>query len=121
MKTEQSPLEKLHAEQQQLRIDAHAQEEKIGADIKYIQSNGTRLLIRSVTSAILQGLPVTQSNRSDASARYSTGITGLVAGGLSAVMKERKGILPVAWKLVQPFVLTWGIKAVKRLLSRKGR
>lgn len=121
MKTEQSPLEKLHARQQQLRLDAHAQEEKIGAGIKYIQRNGTRLVIRSVASAILQGNPEAQGNRSEASARYSTGITDLVAGGLSAVMRERKGILPVVWKFVQPFVLTWGIKAIKRLLSRKRR
>jgi len=116
MKTEQSPLESLQARKQQLRFDAHIQEDKIGANIKYVQHNGAKLVLHSVTSAILPGSFTAQSNQSKTSTR-SLGITDLAMGGVSSVIKGNKGILPIIWNFAQPFILTWGIKGVKKLVG----
>lgn len=118
MKTGQTPLEALQARKEQLRFDAHVQEEKIGANIKYMQHHGTRLVLHSVASTILPGSSAAPNGPSKTSTRPS-GLTDLAMGGISSLMKGNKGILPLIWNFAQPFVLTWGIKGIKKLLFRK--
>lgn len=118
MKTEQTPLQALHARKRQLRFDARIQEDRIGANIKYVQDNGCKLIFHSFTSAIFPGKSTTHNDSSKPSSR-SLGITDLAMGGVSSVMKGNKGILPIAWGIAQPFILTWGIKGIKRLFKKK--
>ncbi|MDF9828857.1 hypothetical protein [Parabacteroides sp. PF5-6] len=120
MKTGQTPLEALQARKEQLRFDGYIQEDRIGAHIKYIQQHGTRLVLQSVASAILPGSSKAPNDPSKTSTRPS-GLTDIAMGGISSLMKGNKGILPLIWNFAQPFILTWGIKGVKRLLFRKRR
>jgi hypothetical protein len=115
MKTGQSPLEALQARKQQLQFDAHRQEDKINADIKYIQQNGVKLALHSVVSTIIPGSFSVQNNPSKFSTR-ALGITDLLMGGLSCVMKKNNGILSIAWNFAKPFMMTWAIKRIKKLL-----
>ncbi len=118
MKTKQSPLEALQAKKQQLRFDAYAQQDKISANIQYMQHNGVKLVLNSIASAILPGSFTAQNDHSGISPR-SLGITDLAIGGISSVMKGNKGFLPIIWNFARPFILTWGIKGIKRLFRRK--
>lgn len=120
MKTGQTPLEALQARKRQLRFDAQIQEDKIGANIKYMQYNGTRLILHSVAAALIPGKSTT-TNHPSGSSTQSSGLADLAIGGVSAFMKGNKGILPMLWGIAQPFVLTWGIKGIKKLFRRSKR
>lgn len=114
MNTAQTPLEQLQARKAQLRFESRIHEEKIGANLKYMQSHGGKLALNSVTSAIF---PKKSVNTQSRPSTLPLTLTDLALGGVSSVMKGNKGILPIVWNFAQPFVLTWGIKGAKKLIG----
>ena len=40
-----------------------------------------------------------------------------IALGISDYLSIAKGMIPIAWDLAQPFIMTWGIKKAKKWFS----
>lgn len=115
MKTEQSPLEKIRARKEKLRVSAKMQENKIGNNFKYIQNHGGKLVLNSIKSAVFPSR--NENNIQSKPSSLPLTLTDLALGGVSSVMKGNKGLLPMIWNFAQPFVLTWGIKGAKKLIG----
>lgn len=115
MKTVQSPLEKIRARKETLRLEADIQADQISNNLKYIQNNGTKLVLNSITSAVFPSQK--ESHNPSASSGSSLSLTDMALGGVSSMMKGNKGILPLIWNFAQPFVLTWGLKGAKKLIK----
>lgn len=118
MNTTPTPLEALQRRKQELRQQARLQEEKMGDNFRYIQDNGGKLVLHSMTAALIPGKSASQRS-SSASGTPHSGLTNGLIGGVSTALKSNTGILPMLWQIAQPFVLTWGIKGVKKLFGRK--
>lgn len=115
MKTVQTPLEQLKAKKELVRNQAKIHEENLSNNFKYLQDNAGKLVVSSVTSAIL---PIKSSPfHSSASSSLPSTLTDLAMSGVSTYLRGSKGILPLAWGVVQPFLFTWGIKGAKKLIG----
>lgn len=121
MKTNQTPLEQLLAKKEKVRQQVKVQEDKLNANFKYLHDNAGKLVINSITSAILPHKSP-KPNQSASSSRPSS-LTDIAVGGVSSYLKGNKGIFPMIWNVAQPFLFTWGIKGAKKvirnLFSRK--
>jgi len=123
MKTNLTPLEQLKARKQQLQFEAQIRQNKIGNNFQYIQHHGGKLVLNTVTSAVLPKRATGVINSLQPASRTSS-IANLALGGASTLLKGNKaGLLPIVWGIAQPFILTWGIKGAKKfiggLFSRK--
>lgn len=111
-----TPLEQLRSKKAQARLQSEIEKDKLSANLKYVQHNAGKLIVNGVTSAILPGK--SNKNQSRPSSLPST-LADIAIGGAKTYFRSSKGggmgILPLAWSLAQPFVLTWGIKGVKKL------
>lgn len=114
---EPTPLEKLISNKERIKVLSKIQENKMNANVQYVQQNGGKLLLTGVTSAVF---PKTQSkitNKVSGSSSLPSAITGLALGGVADYFTKGKHILPLAFSVAQPFLLTWGIKGAKKLIG----
>lgn len=111
-----TPLEKLISDKQRLLGECHIREEKLNEDFSYIQEHVGSLLLSGVSSLLF---PSTKSHakKEDSSHKpVSTASSGLSLG-MSDYLSMAKGLLPMAWDIAQPMLLSWGIKKAKNWVS----
>lgn len=116
MNSQQTPLEKLISDKERIRQQCREQVQKLNNDFSYIQENAGNMLLSGLSSLVFPGSK--QSTRSDESGP-STRNVGLpaVALGLSEYLSIAKGMIPLAWELAQPFIVSWGIRKAKKWLG----
>ncbi|MDH6314096.1 hypothetical protein M2137_002890 [Parabacteroides sp. PFB2-10] len=107
---QKTPLEQLREKKQSIKRETDAQAHKINNDLSYLHENAGRLIIASAASALLPG----KAKRSPSSQQVSmpniaTDGDGNALGG--------SGLFSIAFKMAQPFLLTWGIKGAKKLIG----
>lgn len=104
----QTPLEKLISDKDRIRQQCKSQEQKLNEDFCYIQDNASSLLL-SGFSALL--FPNTKSKKNE-SAEATVAETNQPATplGFSDILNLAQSLLPLAWDVARPLLLTWGIR-----------
>ncbi|MDL2255688.1 hypothetical protein LJC38_03800 [Parabacteroides sp. OttesenSCG-928-K15] len=111
MKAAQTPLEQLRKKKEQIKLETERQVTKLNSDLEYLHDNAGKLILSSATSALFPG----KSKRNTSSGQHSA-ITDLALNGATGILNNN-GIFSAAFKMAQPFLLTWGLKGVKKLIG----
>ncbi len=102
-----SPLEKLISDKERIRKQCVIQEQKLNDDFSYIQENAGSLLISGFTTLLF---PNSKSKKTESTETATTASQPVTPIGFSDYLSIAQGLLPVAWDVVRPFLLTWGIR-----------
>ena len=109
-----TPIEQLLAEKAELKVQCRKQEEKLNGDFTYIRDNASGLLLSGLSALLFS------SGGNGRKGEKSTTVEGDVdkntAYSIYDYINIAKGLLPVAWEVIQPLVITWGINKAKSLL-----
>ena len=115
-----TPLEKLISDKERIRKQCVIQEQKLNDDFSYIQENAGSLFISGFTTLLF---PNTKSKKTESTETATTASQPVTPIGFSDYLSIAQGLLPVAWDVVRPFLLTWGIRKaqswVTNLLFKK--
>ena len=102
-----TPLEKLISDKERIRKQCVIQEQKLNDDFSYIQENAGSLLISGFTTLLF---PNSKSKKTESTETATTASQPVTPIGFSDYLSTAQGLLPVAWDVVRPFLLTWGIR-----------
>ena len=102
-----TPLEKLISDKERIRKQCVIQEQKLNDAFSYIQENAGSLLISGFTTLLF---PNTKSKKTESTETATTASQPVTPIGFSDYLSIAQGLLPVAWDVVRPFLLTWGIR-----------
>lgn len=102
-----TPLEKLISDKERIRKQCVIQEQKLNDDFSYIQENAGSLLISGFTTLLF---PNTKSKKTESTETATTASQPVTPIGFSDYLSIAQGLLPVAWDVIRPFLLTWGIR-----------
>lgn len=102
-----TPLEKLISDKERIRKQCVIQEQKLNDDFSYIQENAGSLLISGFTTLLF---PNSKSKKTESTETATTASQPVTPIGFSDYLSIAQGLLPVAWDIVRPFLLTWGIR-----------
>ena len=109
-----TPFELLIAEKADIKDKCRKQEEKLNEDFTYIRKNASGLLLSGLSSLFFSsgnnGVKDKKTSVSNSNAKKN------VAYSISDYMNIAKGLLPVAWDVIQPIIITWSINKAKSLL-----
>ena len=116
MSKQQTPLERLISDKERIQRQWKRQEQKLNEDFSYIQENAGSLLLSGLSSLIFPGNKPTAKSNDKNTASIAAGQPS-IALGISDYLSIAKGLIPFAWDLAQPFIMTWGIKKAKKWFS----
>lgn len=102
-----TPLEQLISDKERIRKQCVIQEQKLNDDFSYIQENAGSLLISGFTTLLF---PNTKSKKTESTKTATTASQPVLPIGISDYLSIAQGLLPAAWDVVRPFLLTWGIR-----------
>ena len=102
-----TPLAKLISDKERIRKQCVIQEQKLNDDFSYIQENAGSLLISGFTTLLF---PNSKSKKTESTETATTASQPVTPIGFSDYLSIAQGLLPVAWDVVRPFLLTWGIR-----------
>ena len=112
----QTPLEKLISDKERIQRQCKRQEQKLNEDFSYIQENAGSLLLSGLSSLLFPSNKSTTKTNDKNTAPVTAGQPS-IALGISDYLSIAKGMIPIAWDLAQPFIMTWGIKKAKKWFS----
>ena len=116
MNNQQTPLEKLISDKERIQRQCKRQEQKLNEDFSYIQENAGSLLLSGLSSLLFPSNKSTTKTNDKNTAPVTAGQPS-IALGISDYLSIAKGMIPIAWDLAQPFIMTWGIKKAKKWFS----
>jgi len=111
----QSPLEKLLADKEQIRHQCQQQEQRLNASVAYIQDHAGSLLLSGVSSLLFSGSGKTAQKTIALSP--PKGSQDKVSLGLADYLSIGKTMIPLLWEIVQPLIITWGIRKAKTIIK----
>lgn len=116
MNKQQTPLEKLISDKNRLQESCRLQEQKLNADFTYIHENAASLLMSGFSALIFpkqkQASPNTQQTT------YSKADEEITSLGLTDILSLGKSMMPVAWDIIKPILISWGIKKAGSVLTK---
>ena len=111
-----TPIEQLISDKIDLEKRCRTQEKKLNNDFTYIQNNATSLLLSGVSTLFFPS-PKTTKNATGKQTVISSGAesdnTTKSPLSVSDYFTIAKSLLPVAWEIVQPMIIAWGVKKAK--------
>jgi len=114
-----TPLEKLTAEKTRIRLLVNEQEIKMNEHITYAQANAGSLFLSFLSSMLF-----TQSDRKASQAETNSPDGSTPASTPSStpfsfadLLPLSKLLIPVAWDVAKPILLSWGIKRASAILA----
>ena len=111
-----TPLERLLHEKQRVTEACELRKIKLNADCAYIQAHAGSLLLSGLSSLLFPGGNKKQEAKASP---YQTAATSTAMPlGWGDLLAVGKSLLPVAWEVAQPLIMTWGIKKVRKWFSR---
>lgn len=118
MSNQQTPLERLIAEKERILSACERQGHKLDEDFTYIQDHAGNLLLSGLSSFLFPG------KKSSAKTGVSTAMpmvpgSSSVSMGISDVLSILKGMIPIAWEVVQPMLMAWGIKKAEKWIYNR--
>lgn len=104
-----TPLEKLLSDKEQLRRRCAMQQKKLNDDFLYVQENAARLLLSGFSAMLF---PDTAAKRPTPSGAASASDNPRTPSAIDypGIAKE---LLPVAWSVAKPVLLSWGIRKIQ--------
>ena len=126
-----TPIEKLLADKIEIEEKCRIQEKKLNNDFAYIQDNTASLLLSGVTTLLFPSKNTTTKSSQQSSLtrqqspvdgrQSSTGIDSISTRSpqisISDYMAIAKGLLPVAWEILQPIIIAWSIRKAKSMIA----
>ncbi|MGM9797189.1 MAG: hypothetical protein ACI3ZY_06385 [Parabacteroides sp.] len=110
-----TPLERLLHEKRRVTEECELRKIKLNADCAYIQAHAGSLLLSGLSSLLFSGGNKKQEAKASA---HQTASATAVPLGWGDLLSIGKSLLPVAWEVAQPIIMTWGIKKVRKWFSR---
>ena len=112
-----TPLERLLHEKRRVTQECELCKIKLNADCAYIQSHAGSLLLSGLSALLFPGTagkkPASKVSAQPSAATSATA----VPFGWNDLLSIGKSLLPVAWEVAQPLIMTWGIKKVRKWFS----
>jgi len=113
-----TPIEQLLADKDFVEAQCSIREKKLQDDFEYIHHNATSLLFSGLTTLLFSSgstkrKPETQSVALNYDRQPAQSANLLSLSDLFVVAQK---MLPVVWEIVQPMLISWGIKKVKSLI-----
>lgn len=115
MNNRQTPLEKLISDKERIQRQCKRQEQKLNED-SLIYGDAGSLLLSGLSSLLFPSNKSTTKTNDKNTAPVTAGQPS-IALGISDYLSIAKGMIPIAWDLAQPFIMTWGIKKAKKWFS----
>ena len=115
---QQTPLAKLQNKKEWIRLESREKEEKLNQHFSYMKDNSGILILSGLSSLFF---PKTSNSQKEDSSNHSvtTKPKELFSPlSLLSFFSGGKGILPIALEIAQPFLITWGLTAAKKLLKK---
>lgn len=113
---QQTPLEKLLADKQRIQQACLEQEYKINKTFTYIQENAGSLLLSGLSSLLFPTKPQKKGEGEPATAAKAAPTTASPLG-LSDYLSVGKALMPLAWEVIQPLVVSWGIRTIRKKIT----
>lgn len=113
---QQTPLEKLLADKQRIQQACVEQENKINDTFAYIQENAGSLLLSGLSSLLFPAKPQ-KKGETQPNAAVNTVPAATSPLGLSDYLSVGKALLPLAWDVIQPLVVSWGIRTIRKKIT----
>lgn len=93
-------------------------EQKLNEDFSYVQENASSLMLSGL-SAILFGDKHNKAKGNITEAKpANTNDQQSLSFGLSDYMSIAKSMMPLAWEIAQPILVSWSINRAKRWLTK---
>ncbi|WP_080904793.1 hypothetical protein [Parabacteroides sp. Marseille-P3160] len=115
MRRRQTPKEKLLAEKERLRLECERFEKGFSKDLSYIQENMGSIAFSSIRSLIFpsarpqkeigKGISQITTRREAETASGHTNYAGIISD-----------LVPMAWNISKPFILTWSVRKAQSLI-----
>ena len=113
---QQTPLEKLLADKQRIQQACLEQENKINKTFTYIQENAGSLLLSGLSSLLFPAKPDKKGETAQGTGASATPATTSPLG-LSDYLSVGKALVPLAWEIIQPLVVSWGIRTIRKKIT----
>lgn len=111
-----TPLERLLHEKRRVTEECELRKIKLNADCAYIQAHAGSLLLSGLSALLFFG--GNKKQEAKASDNQSATAAPAMPWGWGDLLAVGKSLLPVAWEVAQPIIMTWGIKKVRKWFSR---
>ena len=114
-----TPLDQLRLEEKQLREEIKVSEQKMVFQLQYINDNWGSMLLKSVSSSVMNKVTNRVEGSSPVSSNY---LTRSIGGGWgNFFLSNYKSVGSIGWRLLKPLALTLLTKKVtsKLLPSRR--
>lgn len=85
-------------------------------DFSYIQENAGSLLLSGLSSLLFPGNKPTTKTDDKNTVPVAAGQPP-IALGFSDYLSIAKGMIPIAWDIAQPLIMTWGIRKARKWFS----
>jgi len=115
-----TPIEKLHAEKNGIEEKCRIQEKKLDDDFVYIKDNASSLILSGISTLLFPPKNTTKENGQQLAPSAETAgrnMSKSPALTLADYIAITKSMLPVVWGVLQPIIITWGIRKAKSVLS----
>lgn len=113
---QQTPLEKLQADKLRIQQACLEQENKINKTFTYIQENAGSLLLSGLSSLLFPAKPDKKGETAQGTVASATPATTSPLG-LSDYLSVGKALVPLAWEIIQPLVVSWGIRTIRKKIT----
>ena len=112
-----TPIERLAAEKKEIESLCRLQEKKLNNDYVYIRENASGLLLSGLASLLFSSGNIKKGGaKQTADASNNSSVEKNTSFSASDYLNIAKSLLPVAWEIAQPVIITWGINKAKSLL-----
>lgn len=118
MNNPQTPLEKLISDKQRIQQECVLKEQKLNDGFLYIQENAGQLLLSGVSTLLFPTVKA-KSKGSQASQPAQTPQAASAPIGISDYLSVVQGLMPVAWEVVRPLLVSWGIRKAQTWIISK--
>jgi hypothetical protein len=102
-----SPIEQLHADKRRIEAQCREQEKKLGEDFAGMWKHAPSLLLSGISSMLF---PADNFGRKAGDDSRNAAFTA------SDYLAVTKSLLPVAWNIIRPMLVTWAIHKAKSLV-----
>lgn len=109
-----TPLEKLISDKVRIRRECALQEQMLSDDFSYMQENAGSLLISGFTTLLF---PNSKSKKTESAEAVASPTQVIPSLCISDYLSIAQGMLPLAWDVAKPFLLTWGIKKAQSWIT----
>ena len=114
-----TPIEKLHAEKIAIEEKCRMQEKKLDDDFVYIKDNAASLILSGISTLLFPPKNTTtkagqQLALSAETAEHNRPKSPALS--IADYFTITKSLLPVAWEIIQPIIIAWGIQKAKSMI-----